>query len=637
MTTGHLPFLPGGAPGEGGIVRVRLRNQADAALMEHIAPEDLLPGRTVHECIVSAASAAPDKTAIIHLDSALVSDPARAITYAELVDLINRAANAFVDLSGGQRPSVAALLPMVPEALITAWAGMTAGSSIPINPFLELQYIIAILNAAQVTILVTEREQYGAGAQARLDAIAARVPTLRRILVINSPNQAEDFHTILRAFPAKLAFRPPTRFREDASFLLTGGTTAAPKMIRMTHFGQLLNAWLCGALQGASADGVVGHAMPNFHVGGAIVIALRTIIFGQTLVTLTRDGFRNVGVIENFWDIARHHRMTAVLATPTTASALLAQPHGESRGHCIEAFGCGGSTVPLALVQAFHTRFGIWLREQWGMSEAHGTVTGHYIDGDKAPLVGSVGYRFPYYQVKAIEVDGENRFVRECAPGERGVLVIGGEIIPGYRDAHRDADFFVRDMPEHGSWGNTGDLGSVDAQGYVWIYGRIKDLIVRGGHNIDPKLIEEALNNHPSVQLAAAVGRPDGRKGELPVAYVQLREDSRTSPDELLSHCRQHIQERAAIPVDIVILDQIPNTAAGKISKPALRLDALRRVISTVIAETLGAETETSFTIDETAQRPVVVIRCPDAIDRSGNAARIAAAFRGFEFAVSVE
>ena len=119
-------------------------------------------------------------------------------------------------------------------------------------------------------------------------------------------------------------------------------------------------------------------------------------------------------------------------------------------------------------------------------------------------------------------------------------------------------------------WLNTGDLGRVDGDGYFWLTGRSKELIIRGGHNIDPKLIEEPMHQHPSVALAAAVPRPDAHAGEVPTVYVQLRPGIAATPQDLLDWAQRNIAERAAWPKQVNILDALPTTAVGKIFKPAL-------------------------------------------------------------------
>jgi fatty-acyl-CoA synthase len=274
------------------------------------------------------------------------------------------------------------------------------------------------------------------------------------------------------------------------------------------------------------------------------------------------------------------------------------------------------------------------------MSEAQGTITGHLENGEE-PVIGSIGYALPYHAVKAIKVDEANRFVRECEPGERGVLAIEGPgLCPGYVDAKLNASYFVAGTPNGEVWGNSGDLGAIDARGYVWLFGRSKDLIIRGGHNIDPKLIEDALSLHPAIQVAAAIGRPDPRKGEMPMAYVQLRTGETATAEELMQFCREHIQERAAAPIEIVILDQMPTTPVGKTSKPHLRIDAMHRVARDTASQVLAGRGRVDVEVDESGARPAVILNV--AIDgapaeRDRIEAMLREAFRGYEFSTSIE
>lgn len=604
------PWLPGASPAPGVLARAFLRSPADVGEIEKYSPDQLLPGATIYDCIKAAAEVEPDKSAITQLLSADLSVPPRIITYGGLVTLIEQSANLFSQLSGSERPSVAIILPMLPEGLIASWGAATAGIACPINPYLEVGVVVSIMNAARATVLVTASAKFGSGIWNKLDEICAQVPTLRHVLVVEADDPKQDLMTLVASQPAgRFVFTPDKNPAADIIYLPTGGTTAAPKLVRMTHRGLLLNAWLVGAFAGSSRDGVVGHAMPNFHVGGLSVIALRTLLFGQTLLTLTTDGFRNQGVIKNFWDIARKYRMTTVLAVPTTAAAILAVPDTSSEGHCIRTFNCGASTVPVELMRGFHERFGIWLREIWGQSEIHGVVTANYSNGEE-PRVGSVGFRLPYQPVKVIEVDGDNRFVRECKPGERGVIVVTGPgVVPGYVDARLDGEFFVQDMPDGKCWANTGDQGTIDADGYVWLFGRTKDLIIRGGHNIDPKLIEEVLVGHPAILQAAAIGRPDSSKGELPIAYVMARPGVLVDEGELLRFCRERVQERAAVPVEIITVAELPMTAVGKISKPALRMNAMSRIAESVAKGIVGENGVVDVDVDDKGLRPRVIVK----------------------------
>jgi len=185
-------------------------------------------------------------------------------------------------------------------------------------------------------------------------------------------------------------------------------------------------------------------------------------------------------------------------------------------------------------------------------------------------------------------LDDAGRFVRKAKTNEIGsILIHGPNVFRGYLDSRHNAGLWVE--IEGAAWLNTGDLGRPDAEGYFWLTGRSKELIIRAGHNIDPRVIEEALLQHPNVQMAAAVARPDAHYGELPVAYVQLRAGTTVSEEALLEHARKHIGERAAWPKAIRFVDEMPQTAVGKLFKPALRrLEIRATLLQALCDEGLG-------------------------------------------------
>ena len=197
--------------------------------------------------------------------------------------------------------------------------------------------------------------------------------------------------------------------------------------------------------------------------------------------------------------------------------------------------------------------------------------------------------------MEAVVLDGDGRFERMADVEEVGVIAISGpNVFKGYLDPRHDAGVWLDIRDER--WLNTGDLGRRDADGYFWLTGRKKELIIRGGHNIDPRTIEEALTSHPGVAMAAAVGSPDAYAGEMPVAYVQLKPGATVTEQELLEHAALTIPERAAIPKRIKISSSLPTTAVGKLFKPAL---VEREIEETVRAEAarVGAEV-ISVTVD---------------------------------------
>lgn len=593
------------------------------AIEKQFLPNELLTGSTFYDALAAAAAEHPDKNAIVAIEPPNFLEPARVLTYREVIGAIERAASLFHDCAGSSPSVVAVMLPMLPEGLIAIWGAATSGIAIPLNPFLEFTSLARILNDAGCTTLVTMRGTIEEKCDGDIALIRKSVPTLKSVFFVDAPESPGDFTTAMDTYAGSgLTFERDLDPYRDAVLMPTGGTTGTPKLVRMSQFGQLTVTWNVGALMGPRPDGVVAHGMPNFHCGGSVSLGLRTLVFGQTLLTMTSQGYRNREVLENFWEIARHYRVTSLLATPTTAQTLFSLP-ASSDGHCIEDFHVGGSTVPTELVRAFHDRFGIWLRENWGMTEVHGTVTGHPNAGSE-PRIGSAGTPLPFVRVRAVELDQMDRVVRECPPGERGALIIGGPMVSrGYLNQELNDEFFVTGMPDSQAWANTGDLGTVDEDGYVWVSGRAKDLIIRGGHNIDPREIESALDRHPAVHLVAAVGRPDAAKGELPVAFVQLEEGASVEPGELLTFCREHVQERAATPVEVIVLDRLPLTPVGKLAKPTLRTLATEREVrdqvSSVFPDGIGCE----INVDNTALRPLVIVEIDDDAGDANESVRV--------------
>lgn len=629
------PWLPGAEPGQG-LARAAVKTDADRAEVERHDPLSLLPADTVYECIAASATAAPDKAAIIHMKSGDVTDTV-SVSYRDLVAGIEKAACLFSDAADGETPVVSCIVPLHPEGLIAVWGAGTVGIANPINPFLDATGVASIMNSVKANILVMGTSQFGAGAWDRLDEIAAAVPTLKKVFLIGDTDDERSFGKALEA-QSTAGFSALKRRRgdEDSVYMPTGGTTGAPKIVRHSQDKHLIDAWLMGGLFGASEDEVVAQGMPHFHVGGLVAASLRAVLFGQTILILTPDGFRNPGVVGGFWTIMKSFKVTSVIATPATAAALLAAPGSDHEGHSIRSFGCGGSTVPVELLRSFHKRFGLYLRELWGMTEFHGVTTGHPDHGGE-PAIGSVGKPFAFHAVKAINIE-DGKFAGEVPLGSEGIIVVKGACVgKGYVDSRANEEFFVKGMPDGEVWANTGDLGSMDGEGHVWIHGRAKDLIVRGGHKIDPKVIEEALQFHPAVQVSAAIGRPDARRGEMPIAYVQLKAGANVSPDELIALCQEKISERAAVPVEIIPLPAMPMTAVGKIAKPQLRVDATTRVVREVIGEVAPDAEIRDVTVDQTGKRPVARIELAVAeAEKAAVGEKLEDAFTSFEFSTEL-
>jgi fatty-acyl-CoA synthase len=594
---------------------------------------ELLPRWSILGMIEQAVAQTPGKTAIVVLDKGEPTRAGRRLTYAELAATIRATANRLQEVSGNSRPVVSILTPLLAESFIAAWAGATAGLANPINPFLRVEHVASIMNAAGTTVLVCGSACDGAGAWNEVEKLRAMVPTLREVWKVDHASGNDFFRQQIGTTAcAQLAFERPEDPDRTAALLHTGGTTAAPKLVRLTERGMLLNAWCCGTWNGNRSADVVAVGMPYFHVGGAICLALASMVFGQTMVIVSPGGYRDSCVIARFWDLVEAHGVTLAGSAPTTAAAIVASYEGK-RPPAGFRFWAGGATVPIQVAREFGEKFGVPLREGWGMTELQGAL----ILNPSAiePRIGSIGIPFPYHRARCVPLGSRTADI-DAELGAVGVLAISGPCVTsGYLDPTRNSELFFESPASGERWLNTGDLCTIDGDGYVWHRGRSKDLIIRGAHNIDPLVIEAALLQHPAVLYAAAIGEPDRDKGEIPIAYVQLRPGMSVSEPELMGHCRSEITERAAIPRTVRIIEAMPLTAVGKIFKPDLRLDVIRHCVRNVAAR-LDEDRTLGLEVRDTGGTIAVVLEVPDP-SMADSAEKLRRELERYTFRVEVE
>jgi fatty-acyl-CoA synthase len=356
----------------------------------------------------------------------------------------------------------------------------------------------------------------------------------------------------------------------------TGGTTGAPKLAAHTHAMEVADAWMLAAYAGFTPDATVLAALPLFHVNALVVTLLMPLFKGQEVVWAGPLGYRDPGLYARFWQLVQHYRIASMSAVPTVYAALTQHPV-DADISSLRLPIVGASPLPTAVRDGFRAHTGVTLMEGYGLTEATCASARAFPD---APRPGSVGQRLPYQRMKAVHIGADGTWA-DLPPGQPGVLAISGPtVFPGYVTG-RDENGFVLDgrgkLVE--GWLDTGDLARVDADGFVHLSGRAKDLIIRGGHNIDPAVIQDALLEHPQVLAAAAVGRPDPHAGEVPVAYVTLAPGASVGEDTLCAWAGERVAEPAAAPKAVTVLDAIPVTAVGKPYKLPLRADATRRAV----------------------------------------------------------
>ena len=560
-----------------------IRTLADIEAIEAVPIERRLEGLdSTYDAIARTAQRSPDAVALAFVPNGDSEAAAQEVTYRQLLHKVTQAANAFHALGVGPNDVVSYVLPNLLETHYTIWGGEAAGIVNAVNPLLEPDHIAHILNAVETKVLVTLGPTLGASLWQKVDAIRKRVPSLRTVLVVGEQHALADD---LLPFAAELDRQPSERLvsgrrirRDDvASCFHTGGTTGLPKVARHTHFNELADAWSSSAMLDLSSRDTLLCGLPLFHVNAVVVTGITPFMVGAKVVLLGAEGYRSKVAITHFWRNVERFRATFFSAVPTIYSTLLGVPIGGADVSSLRYAICGAAPMPPELIRKFEDATGVKILEGYGLTE--GTCVSAVNPRDGVRRVGSIGLRIPYQQMKTVAFDAEGRYARDCAVDEIGHLVIKGpNVFPGYKDEKANRGIWIGD-----GWLDTGDLARQDADGRFWLTGRQKDLIIRGGHNIDPSMIEEAMIRHPAVQVAAAVGKPDAYAGELPVAYVALRPGQTATPEELQAFARSTIPERAGVPSEVIIRESIPVTAVGKVFKPELRYDAAKRVLEATL------------------------------------------------------
>lgn len=580
-------------------------------------PADL--PESTYELIRRGASLDPDAPALSFFLTAREHGRPQTWNYRQLLGRITQSANFFHSLGVGPDTVVAFVLPNLPETHFVIWGGQAAGIVTALNPLLEPAALVDLLNAAKATVLVTLAPFPGADLWQKLQPGLERVPSLRHLVLVGLADRVRGLkHLVARFlqvrearrlcgregvrgkvpaaiqihdFNAAIARQPGDRLLSGrkiqagdiSSCFCTGGTTGLPKIAVRTHGAEVSNTWSAAQFLGDS----VGHGktifcgLPLFHVNAVLVTGLLPFSRGAHVLLGTPQGYRGDGVIQRFWEIVERHRVNFFSGVPTLYAGLLQVPIDGRDVSCLEYGLCGAAPMPVEVFRTFQQRTGLKILEGYGLTEATCVSSVNPPLGERR--LGSIGLRIPGQLMKPVVLDEQGFFVRDCAVDEVGVLAVSGpNVFLGYRLAEQNKGIWI-DCGDGRRWLNTGDLGRVDREGYFWLTGRKKELIIRGGHNIDPLSIEEPLHRHPAVQIAAAIGRPDAHAGELPVAYVQLRPGSTASEAELAEFLAGQITERAAIPRQVRIIEQMPLTAVGKIYKPALKIRETRDALAAAL------------------------------------------------------
>ncbi|MEM6747052.1 MAG: acyl-CoA synthetase [Pseudomonadota bacterium] len=547
------------------------------------------PHISTFDIIQDASARYGDLPAIMFLPLGTASEDPYTVTYQQFAKRVTRTANLFRTLDVGRSDVVSYILPNFPETQEVIWGAEAAGIVNAINPLLEPGTIRKLLIAAETKVIVTTPPLPTIDLWDPIIAIADELHHVTTVVYVDPghyfgmpratmPSDTPKGKPILCFQDARdqqpdeaLNFERTFSPSDIASLFHTGGTTGTPKLAPHTHENEVFNAWAISRVTPFEAGEKAVVGLPLFHVNAVIVTGLASMLAGVAQIMVSPMGFRGPGVIDNLWEVIDHFGANSMSGVPTIYSALMSVPNDGLDLSSFRFAAVGAAPLSPELFRNFVEYSGVELLEGYGLTESTVVATTNPLGGEKR--VGSIGLRMPYLEMQCAKLDAHGVITRFCDTNEVGTIVIRGpSVFPGY---HKRADSGL----SSDGWLNTGDLGRQDEDQYFWITGRSKDVIIRGGHNIDPSMIENTLEEHEAVALAAAIAQPDAYAGELPAAYVQLHPGTDMDPEALRQWAKERIPERAASPVYLEVMDALPVTAVGKIHKPSLRARAIRRVI----------------------------------------------------------
>ncbi len=492
----------------------------------------------------------PDETAIVFEN--------RRLTYRSYAERARRLANALADFGLRRQDRVAILSQNRSEYLEVYGACELAGFIIaPINYRLAPPEIAHILRDCEPSAVVFEA-RYGDTIAALRDAVPESVPF---ICVGPSPAWARDYEALLAAADGSgLPFR--ARDQEIVYLMYTSGTTGRPKGVMLHQDGQARTARLVAGEGGIERADRFLLTMPLYHVGGKCLQLGHMWRGGAVFIHSAFDPDHAHATIEA-------EGITTTLMAPTMIRAFLDSPaYGAHDLSSLRTIFYAASAMPGPLLRRAMAEFGPIFIQFYGSTETGPMGTAlykhqHVLDGspEQTRRLASAGQPSPTCEVRIVGDDGA-----DCAAGEPGeILIRNPSVMRGYWNKSVQTLETLRE-----GWVHTGDIGTFDEEGFVFLVDRKNDMIISGGENIYPREVEEALYQHPAVAEAAVIGIPDDRWGEAVAAFVVLRSDATAEADELIEHCRALIASYKK-PKRIEFLGELPKLPNGKVDKKQLR------------------------------------------------------------------
>ncbi|MHB8576091.1 MAG: acyl--CoA ligase [Dehalococcoidia bacterium] len=467
------------------------------------------------------------------------------LTYARFLDEVNAACMGFQRCGVRPGDAIGIVIPNGIEVLVAFFGALQAGAaSMPINPDLTPDEIDFALADSRATLVVTT------AASAPRIAGCSSLPDRRAVLHFDPKSGTRVEGPRLVEKPVSASVKPDM----DALLLYTSGTTSRPKGVPLTHANLLASARNVARSYALTADETTLCVMPLFHVHGLVASVLATAAAGGSIVVPSRFS------ASSFWPLVREHHVAWYTAVPTIHTILLNTADEQLNGPApnLRFVRSCSSALPPATQSAYEDRFQVAVLQAYGMTEASHQVATNPLPPAERRL-NSVG--LPTGLEVAILDDANNELPR----GQTGeVSLKGPNVTRGYlRNPDATAAAFTN------GWFRTGDSGALDADGYVYLHGRIKELINRGGEKISPLEVDDVLLRHPSVREAVTVGVPHAIYGEEVEAVIAVHPGQAEDAASIIAHCREHLAP-FKVPKAIRFVPTVPRSATGKIQRRRL-------------------------------------------------------------------
>jgi len=477
------------------------------------------------------------------------------VSYSQINELTNKVANFLYDLGIRKGDKVSVYLPNMPE-YVYLYLGIPKIGAVtgPVNALFKPREVKFVVGHSEAKVLVTIPKL-----MPLVNEIKKDLPNLKHVIVIGEPVEGTlNFTELMNKASAVAPPEVKIDEREDpAAILYTSGTTGFPKGVLQTHFNIRRNAEMIKDFLKAGEDYRFMLILPLFHVNAQIVTIMGPFTIGASCI-LT-PGFS----AQTHWETVAKYKASTFSCVPTVLSILLRMPHENLDLSSLKFIICGAAPLPVEVFREFEKTFNCKIVEGYGLTEGTcaSSVNPLPTETEDKRKIGSIGIPLPGNEMKIVDNNGN-----DVPPNTKGEIVVKGDNI--MKEYFKNPEANAETLK--GVWLYTGDIGYMDDDCFFYITDRKKDMIIRGGENIYPREIEEVLYSHPDVSLATVIGVRDKIYGELPKAFIVLKEGKSVSDEEIIEYCKKNLAD-FKVPKYVEFRDDLPKTPTGKIMKQPLR------------------------------------------------------------------